>query len=181
MPLLKKPTSSLMVRGLQDSISKYNQLLIALCLYYGILCYPYPISLSSDVLHECRLLNNRAIHVISQTERSMSLKKQPKQFAIWTGLICVQHFATFCCMVYPRLMYCRFLKLLSYIQMLDNYHCHTHMLCVAVWGICWILLHPMHWVSDDTCKWLKTFILTDIPQFGSKMSLLAQCAFCTML
>lgn len=66
----------------------------------------------------------------------MSLKKQPKQYAIWTGLICVQHFSTFCCMVYHRLMYCRFLKLLSYIQMLDNYHCHTHMLCVAVWGIC---------------------------------------------
>uniref|UniRef100_A0A3Q3J7A1 Leucine rich repeat containing 61 n=1 Tax=Monopterus albus TaxID=43700 RepID=A0A3Q3J7A1_MONAL len=36
----------------------------------------------NDVLHECRLLNNRAIHVISQTERSMSLKKQPKQYAI---------------------------------------------------------------------------------------------------
>ncbi|XP_030282422.1 leucine-rich repeat-containing protein 61 [Sparus aurata] len=36
----------------------------------------------NDVLHECRLLNNRATHVISQTERSMSLKKQPKQFAI---------------------------------------------------------------------------------------------------
>ncbi|XP_076741915.1 leucine-rich repeat-containing protein 61 isoform X2 [Maylandia zebra] len=35
-----------------------------------------------DVLHECRLLNNRATHVISQTERSMSLKKQPKQYAI---------------------------------------------------------------------------------------------------
>ncbi|TNN00471.1 leucine-rich repeat-containing protein 61 [Takifugu rubripes] len=36
----------------------------------------------NDVLHECRLLNNRATHIISQTERSMSLKKQPKQFAI---------------------------------------------------------------------------------------------------
>ncbi|XP_029953061.1 leucine-rich repeat-containing protein 61 [Salarias fasciatus] len=36
----------------------------------------------NDVLHECRLLNNRATHVISQTERSMSLKKQPKQYAI---------------------------------------------------------------------------------------------------
>ncbi|XP_058501998.1 leucine-rich repeat-containing protein 61 [Solea solea] len=36
----------------------------------------------NDVLHECRLLNNRATHVISQTEKSMSLKKQPKQFAI---------------------------------------------------------------------------------------------------
>lgn len=36
----------------------------------------------SDVLHECRLLNNRATHVISQTERSMSLKKQSKQYAI---------------------------------------------------------------------------------------------------
>ncbi|XP_028306970.1 leucine-rich repeat-containing protein 61 [Gouania willdenowi] len=36
----------------------------------------------NDVIHECRLLNNRASHVISQTERSMSLKKQPKQYAI---------------------------------------------------------------------------------------------------
>lgn len=36
----------------------------------------------NDVLHECRLLNNRATHVISQTERSMSLKKQSKQYAI---------------------------------------------------------------------------------------------------
>lgn len=36
----------------------------------------------NDVLHECRLLNNRATHVISQTERSMSLKKLPKQYAI---------------------------------------------------------------------------------------------------
>ncbi|XP_028287385.1 leucine-rich repeat-containing protein 61 [Parambassis ranga] len=36
----------------------------------------------NDVLHECRLLNNRATHVISQTEKSMSLKKQPKQYAI---------------------------------------------------------------------------------------------------
>ncbi|XP_034060622.1 leucine-rich repeat-containing protein 61 isoform X1 [Gymnodraco acuticeps] len=36
----------------------------------------------NDVLHECRLLNNRASHVISQTERSMSLKKQPKQYTI---------------------------------------------------------------------------------------------------
>ncbi|CAL1595889.1 unnamed protein product [Knipowitschia caucasica] len=36
----------------------------------------------NDVLHECRLLNNRATHVISQTERSMSLKKQSKQYAL---------------------------------------------------------------------------------------------------
>lgn len=36
----------------------------------------------NDVLHECRLLNSRATHIISQTERSMSLKKQPKQYAI---------------------------------------------------------------------------------------------------
>ncbi|XP_075994563.1 leucine-rich repeat-containing protein 61 [Genypterus blacodes] len=36
----------------------------------------------NDVLHECKLLNNRATHVISQTERSMSMKKQPKQYAI---------------------------------------------------------------------------------------------------
>ncbi|XP_056137212.1 leucine-rich repeat-containing protein 61 isoform X2 [Lampris incognitus] len=36
----------------------------------------------SDVLHECRLLNNRATHMISQTERSLSLKKQPKQYAV---------------------------------------------------------------------------------------------------
>nr|XP_023995126.1 leucine-rich repeat-containing protein 61 [Salvelinus alpinus] len=34
----------------------------------------------NDVLHECRLLNNRATHVISQTERSLSLKNQPKQY-----------------------------------------------------------------------------------------------------
>ncbi|CAB1331735.1 unnamed protein product, partial [Coregonus sp. 'balchen'] len=36
----------------------------------------------NDVLHECRLLNNRAAHVISQTERSLSLKNQPKQYAV---------------------------------------------------------------------------------------------------
>ncbi|XP_029910389.1 leucine-rich repeat-containing protein 61 [Myripristis murdjan] len=36
----------------------------------------------NDVLHECRLLNNRATHMISQTERSLSLKKQPKQYAV---------------------------------------------------------------------------------------------------
>ncbi|XP_037109944.1 leucine-rich repeat-containing protein 61 isoform X2 [Syngnathus acus] len=36
----------------------------------------------NDILHECRLLNNRATHAISQSERSMSLKKQPKQYAI---------------------------------------------------------------------------------------------------
>uniref|UniRef100_A0A4W5JBX0 Uncharacterized protein n=1 Tax=Hucho hucho TaxID=62062 RepID=A0A4W5JBX0_9TELE len=36
----------------------------------------------NDVLHECRLLNNRATHVISQTERSLSLKNQPKQYTV---------------------------------------------------------------------------------------------------
>lgn len=36
----------------------------------------------NDVLHECRLLNNRAAHVISQTERSLSLKNQTKQYAV---------------------------------------------------------------------------------------------------
>ncbi|XP_045068718.1 leucine-rich repeat-containing protein 61 isoform X2 [Coregonus clupeaformis] len=36
----------------------------------------------NDVLHECRLLNNRAAHVISQTERSLSLKNQPKQYTV---------------------------------------------------------------------------------------------------
>uniref|UniRef100_A0AAZ3SUA2 Leucine-rich repeat-containing protein 61 n=1 Tax=Oncorhynchus tshawytscha TaxID=74940 RepID=A0AAZ3SUA2_ONCTS len=36
----------------------------------------------NDVLHECRLLNNRATHVISQTERSLSLKNQPKQYSV---------------------------------------------------------------------------------------------------
>ncbi|XP_056595889.1 leucine-rich repeat-containing protein 61 [Triplophysa dalaica] len=36
----------------------------------------------SDVLHECRLLNSRAAHVISQNERSICLKNQPKQYAV---------------------------------------------------------------------------------------------------
>lgn len=36
----------------------------------------------NDVLHECRLLNNRATHIISQTERSLSLQKQPKQYVV---------------------------------------------------------------------------------------------------
>ncbi|XP_028815011.1 leucine-rich repeat-containing protein 61 [Denticeps clupeoides] len=36
----------------------------------------------NDVLHECRILNNRAAHVISQTERTMGLKNQPKQYAV---------------------------------------------------------------------------------------------------
>lgn len=36
----------------------------------------------SDVLHECRLLNSRAAHVISQNERTFSLKNQPKQYAV---------------------------------------------------------------------------------------------------
>ncbi|KAL7858215.1 hypothetical protein AOLI_G00183170 [Acnodon oligacanthus] len=33
----------------------------------------------NDVLHECRLLNSRAAHAISQTERTVGLKNQPKQ------------------------------------------------------------------------------------------------------
>ncbi|KAF3854839.1 hypothetical protein F7725_022894 [Dissostichus mawsoni] len=45
-------------------------------------CKPWVEDNYWNVLHECRLLNNRASHVISQTERSMSLKKQPKQYAI---------------------------------------------------------------------------------------------------
>lgn len=36
----------------------------------------------SDVLHECRLLNSRAGHLISQNERNISLKNQPKQYAV---------------------------------------------------------------------------------------------------
>ncbi|XP_055048559.2 leucine-rich repeat-containing protein 61 isoform X3 [Misgurnus anguillicaudatus] len=36
----------------------------------------------SDVLHECRLLNSRAAHVIAQNERCFSLKNQPKQYAV---------------------------------------------------------------------------------------------------
>ncbi|KAK1789868.1 hypothetical protein P4O66_015747 [Electrophorus voltai] len=36
----------------------------------------------NDVLHECRLLNSRASHAISQTERSLGLKNQPKQYAV---------------------------------------------------------------------------------------------------
>lgn len=37
-----------------------------------------------------------------------------------------------------------------------------------------IVLHPMHYVTDDVCA---SF---DSPRSGAKMSLLAQCAFCTM-
>ncbi|XP_066557905.1 leucine-rich repeat-containing protein 61 isoform X2 [Amia ocellicauda] len=36
----------------------------------------------NDVLHECRLLNNRAAHVIAQTERALSMKNQPKQYVL---------------------------------------------------------------------------------------------------
>ncbi|XP_018618899.1 leucine-rich repeat-containing protein 61 isoform X2 [Scleropages formosus] len=36
----------------------------------------------SDILHECRLLNNRAAHVISQTERNLSIKNMPKEYAV---------------------------------------------------------------------------------------------------
>ncbi|KTF88063.1 hypothetical protein cypCar_00023789 [Cyprinus carpio] len=36
----------------------------------------------SDVLHECRLLNSRAAHVISQNEWTVSLKSHPKQYAV---------------------------------------------------------------------------------------------------
>ncbi|XP_041965736.1 leucine-rich repeat-containing protein 61 [Alosa pseudoharengus] len=36
----------------------------------------------NDVLHECRLLNNRAAVVISQTERTLGGKNQPKQYAV---------------------------------------------------------------------------------------------------
>lgn len=142
--------------------------------YRGILYTAYnpcPVSpFFTDVLHECRLLNNRAVHVISQTEKSMSLKKQSKQYAIWIWLICVQHLATFCCMAYHWLMYCMFFKWLSYIQMLDNYYCHTHMLCVAVWGICWNVAASNALGIWRYMQGLKTFIFTDMPQFGSNMS-----------
>lgn len=57
-----------------------------------------------DVLHECRLLNNRATHIISQTERSMSLKKQPKQFAIWVGTLWMIHCATFSRALYDKIV-----------------------------------------------------------------------------
>ncbi|KAL4641957.1 leucine-rich repeat-containing protein 61 isoform X1 [Arapaima gigas] len=36
----------------------------------------------SDILHECRLLNNRAAHVISQSERNLSIKNMPKEYAV---------------------------------------------------------------------------------------------------
>ncbi|XP_017563840.1 leucine-rich repeat-containing protein 61 isoform X1 [Pygocentrus nattereri] len=36
----------------------------------------------NDVLHECRLLNSRAAHAITQTERTVGLKNQPKQYAV---------------------------------------------------------------------------------------------------
>uniref|UniRef100_A0A3B3R3U8 Leucine rich repeat containing 61 n=1 Tax=Paramormyrops kingsleyae TaxID=1676925 RepID=A0A3B3R3U8_9TELE len=36
----------------------------------------------SDILHECRLLNNRAAHVIGQTERALSLKSMPKEYTV---------------------------------------------------------------------------------------------------
>lgn len=48
--------------------------------------------------------------------------------------------------------------------MLDNYHCHTHMLCVRHLSIFYSILCigylTIHAIG------LKTFILTDIPQFG---------------
>ncbi|KAI5100503.1 leucine-rich repeat-containing protein 61, partial [Silurus meridionalis] len=36
----------------------------------------------NDVLHECRLLNRRAAHAISQTERTLGLKNPPKQYSV---------------------------------------------------------------------------------------------------
>ncbi|XP_048825332.1 leucine-rich repeat-containing protein 61 isoform X2 [Brienomyrus brachyistius] len=36
----------------------------------------------SDILHECRLLNNRATHVIGQTERALSIKSMPKEYTV---------------------------------------------------------------------------------------------------
>ncbi|XP_062858206.1 leucine-rich repeat-containing protein 61 isoform X3 [Trichomycterus rosablanca] len=35
-----------------------------------------------DVIHECRLLNRRAAHAISQTERTLGLKNPPKQYSV---------------------------------------------------------------------------------------------------
>lgn len=78
MPLLKKPTSSLMVRTV-SLISVHFAIIEYYILHIILVLYPF---FFTDVLHECRLLNNRAVHVISQTEKSMSLKKQSKQYAI---------------------------------------------------------------------------------------------------
>ncbi|XP_058264962.1 leucine-rich repeat-containing protein 61 isoform X1 [Hemibagrus wyckioides] len=36
----------------------------------------------NDVIHECRLLNRRAAHAISQTERTLGLKNPPKQYSV---------------------------------------------------------------------------------------------------
>ncbi|XP_039629599.1 leucine-rich repeat-containing protein 61 [Polypterus senegalus] len=36
----------------------------------------------NDVLHECRLLNNRASHLITQTERTLSNKNQTKLYVV---------------------------------------------------------------------------------------------------
>uniref|UniRef100_W5NCA4 Leucine-rich repeat-containing protein 61 n=1 Tax=Lepisosteus oculatus TaxID=7918 RepID=W5NCA4_LEPOC len=36
----------------------------------------------NDILHECRLLSNRAAHLISQTERALSINSQPKQYVL---------------------------------------------------------------------------------------------------
>ncbi|XP_076863606.1 leucine-rich repeat-containing protein 61 [Brachyhypopomus gauderio] len=36
----------------------------------------------NDVLHECRLLNSRASYAVSQTERTLCIKNQAKQYAV---------------------------------------------------------------------------------------------------
>ncbi|TRY86904.1 hypothetical protein DNTS_009023 [Danionella cerebrum] len=36
----------------------------------------------SDILHECRVLNSQAAHLISQNEHNKSLKSQPRQYSI---------------------------------------------------------------------------------------------------
>lgn len=68
----------------------------------------------------------------------------------------------------PWLMYCRFLQIKHCIEMLDIYHCLTHVRCLAVCGICWPCTHPMHWVLDKTCRWCENLYLYRQPSVWFK-------------
>lgn len=77
---------------------------------------------------------------------------------------CAFHPATFCFIIKPWLMYCSFLL----INKLNPNACQTHTRSVLKCGASVeSVSQPMHYVTE--------------PQFGSTMSLLAQCAFYTML
>lgn len=116
--------------------------------------------------HSCHFANRKIYEPEEAAEAVCHLS-----WAIF-GHICVQHLATFCCMIKPWPMYCRFFKLLSFIQMLGKYHCQTHMLCVAVWGFCWICI-----ASYALGKWRYMQVVWKPLSILTPLSLVQKCLY----